>query len=197
MARAVDVRRGSKVQADHSRPSAAPAQLPCPRGPAEALRTAGARVAPARPLTVTVLGALWLVSALAFLVGALAAAARGGWTGPIPLATAAVGIVLTVLAAGMAVGLLALRPWARPLQIGIAGLGLLLCPFSLASATVLFYMLREDARLYFSGKTVPGREESARATELTFSLSLLAMVAVGALVTGFGVWFAFGRRDTF
>ena len=60
----------------------------------------------------------------------------------------------------MGLGLLTLKPWARMLQIGIAGLGLLVCPFTLASATVLFYMLREDARLYFSGKPVPARDEA-------------------------------------
>ncbi len=189
-----------KSEPPKPRPPAAPAPRSGPRpvsaparAPAEALRTAGASVAPARPLTVTVLGVLWLVSSLLFLGGGLLAAARGGWTG-LTLAAAALGIVLALLGGVMGFGLLTLRPWARTLQIGIAGLGLLLCPFSLASATVLFYMLREDARLYFSGKPVPGRGESARGTELTFSLSLLGMVAVGALLIGLGVWLAFSRR---
>jgi len=182
-------------------PPAAPAQRSGPRSvtaparrPVEALRTDGARVAPGRPLTVTVLAVLWLVSLPLFLGGGLIAAARGGWTGLAPLATAALGIVVAVIAATMGIGLMTMRPWARPLQIGIAGLGLLLCPFSLASATVLLYMLREEARLYFSGKRVPARGEAARATELTFSLSLLGMVAVGALLTGLAAWLAFGRR---
>ena len=78
-------------------------------------------------------------------------------------------------------------------EIGIAAVGLALCPFTMASATVLFYMLREDARLYFSGRPVPGRSEAARATELTFSLSLLAMVVLGALLTALSAWLSGGR----
>ncbi len=188
------------VKSEPSRPLArpAPASRPRPvsppmRAPAEALRTAGARRAAARPLTITLLGVLWLVSLLLFLGGGLLTAARGGWAG-LPLAAAWIGIALALLAGVMGFGLLTLQPWARPLQIGIAGLGLLVCPFSLASATVLSYMLREDARLYFSGRAVPAREESAQATELTFALSLLAMVAVGAALTALGLWFAFVRR---
>src|SRR5262245_51023824 len=135
-----------------------------PSGPPDALRTAGARVAPPRPLTVSVLGLLWLVSVPLFLGSGITTGVRAGWSGLVPLLAAGVGIVLGVLAVVMGLGLLTLQPWARMLQIGLAALGLLVCPFTMASATVLFYMLREDARLYFSGRPVPGREESARAT---------------------------------
>ncbi len=67
----------------------------------------------------------------------------------------------------------------------------------MASATILFYMLREEPRLYFSGRPVPGREESAHATELTFSLSLLAMVILGVLLTGLLGWLGAGRAPAF
>jgi hypothetical protein len=179
-------------------PRPAPASARRPSGGApEALRTAATRVAPTRPLTVTVLGWLWLVAVPLFLGGGIATAVRSGGSGLVPTVSAALGIVLGVLGAVMGFGLLTLRPWARILQMGLAGLGLLVCPFTMASATVLFYMLREDARLYFSGLPVPGREESARATELTFSLSLLAMVALGVLLTALLGWLAASRAVAF
>ena len=178
-------------------PRSAPAPARRPSGSAEALRTAATHVAPSRPLTITVLGLLWLVSVPLFLGSGITTAVRAGSSGLVPLFSAVLGIALGVLGAVMGFGLLTLRPWARVLQIGLAGLGLLVCPFTMASATVLFYMLREDARLYFSGLPVPGREESARGTELTFSLSLLGMVVVGVLLTALLGWLAGGRAAAF
>jgi hypothetical protein len=133
---------------------------------------------------------LWLVSVPLFLGTGITTVVRAGASGLVPLLTAVLGVVLGLLGAVMGFGLLTLRPWARVLQIGLAALGLLVCPFAMASATILFYMLREDARLYFSGRTVPGREDAARATELTFSLSLLAMVVLGVLLFALLGWLA-------
>src|SRR5262245_11195799 len=173
------------------RPLSPPARRPA--APAEALRTAGALAAPARPLTVTVLAVLWLLCLPLFAGIGLTTAARAGWRGLVPLGLCALGVLLGLLGGVMGFGLLGLKPWARLLQIGLAAVGLLVCPFTMASATVLFYMLREDARLYFSGRTVPGRSESARATDLTFSLSLLAMCALGSLLTGLTACLSRGR----
>jgi len=161
---------------------------------AGALHTDAALRSPARPLTVTVLAALWLFSLLLFLLGAVVGAAQVGWTSPAGLVSAFFGLTMAAVAAVMAFGLWMLKPWSRFLQIGIAALGLFLCPFSLASATVLFYMLRQEARLHFSGRPVPGHDEASRATELTFSLSLLGMVVLGALVAALGLWFGLSRR---
>jgi hypothetical protein len=174
-------------------PRPLPAPVRRPTAPPDALRTAGAHVAPGRPLTVTVLAVLWLVCLPLFVGIGITTAARAGWTGLVPLLLAGLAVVLGLVGGVMGFGLLGLKPWARMLQIGLAGLGLVVCPFTMASATVLFYMLREDARLYFSGRAVPGRSESARATELTFSLSLLAMVVLGALLTGLTAWMSGGR----
>jgi len=168
-----------------------PARRPSP--PSDALRTAGARVAPRRPLTVTVLAALWLICLPLFVGIGITTAARAGWTGLVPLLLAGIALILGLVGGVMGFGLLGLKSWARMLQIGLAALGLVVCPFTMASATVLFYMLREDARLYFSGRPVPGRSESARATELTFSMSLLAMVVLGVLLTGLTAWLSGGR----
>jgi hypothetical protein len=171
------------------RPVPAPARRPAP---ADALLTAGARVAPARPLTVTILAVLWLVCLPVFVGIGITTAARAGGAA-VPLVLAALAVLLGIVGGVMGFGLLGLKPWARMLQIGLSVLGLVLCPFTMASALVLFYMLREDARLYFSGRPVPGRGESARATELTFSMSLLAMVGLGVLLTGLSAWLSGGR----
>jgi hypothetical protein len=185
--------RPPEPQRSGPRPLSSPARSSS--GPA--VRTDGARKGPARPLTVTVLGCLWLVSVPLFLGSGITTAVRAGGSGLVAILAAALAIVLGLLSAVMGFGLLTLRPWARPLQIGLAGLGLLVCPFAMASATILFYMLREEARLYFSGRPVPGGDDSVRATELTFSLSLLATVVLGVLLTGVAAWLAGGRAASF
>jgi hypothetical protein len=78
----------------------------------------------------------------------------------------------------MAYGLRALAPWGRHLQIAAAALGLLVCPFTLASATVLLYMARADVKAAFErgGSTDGG-------SEATFSLSLVGMLVLGAALT--------------
>jgi hypothetical protein len=156
-------------------------------------RTDGAVRSPGRPLMVTLLASLWLLSLLLYLGSGVFGAARSGWTTPAAIVGAVVSLFLAALSAVMAFGLWTLKSWARFLQIGIAVLGLFVCPFSLASATVLFYMLREDARLYFSGRAVPGSDDQARGTELTFSLSLLGMVALGTILATAGLWYALPR----
>jgi hypothetical protein len=77
----------------------------------------------------------------------------------------------------MAAGLLRLAPWARHLQIATAAVGLFVCPFTLASATVLLYMARPEVKAAFEGGRA-GVPDGA--SEATFALSLLGMLAVGA-----------------
>ena len=54
-------------------------------------------------------------------------------------------------------GLRALAPWARHLQIATAAIGLLVCPFTLASATVLLYMTRPEVKAAFEADRPGGR----------------------------------------
>jgi len=82
----------------------------------------------------------------------------------------------------MAVGLRTRAPWARQLQIVAAGAGLLVCPFTFASATVLIYMLREDVKAAFEGPST-GKAPGAGDAELTFALSLLGMLVLGLGLT--------------
>ena len=132
-----------------------------------------------RPLTISVLAALWLMSVPMYALGGLALAARFSGVGAV--VTGLLGLSLAGLAAALAWGLWSLAPWARSLQIGVAGLGLLVCPFSLASIVVLAYLLTRTGASAFA----EGPEEGPGQTrmEAGFAAALLATVLAGALVT--------------
>jgi pSer/pThr/pTyr-binding forkhead associated (FHA) protein len=132
-----------------------------------------------RPLTVSVLAALWLMSVPMYALGGLALAARFSGAGAV--LTGLLGLTLAGLAAALAWGLWSLAPWARTLQIGVAGLGLLVCPFSLASIVVLAYLLtRTGAAAFQDG---PDEGPAQTRMEAGFAAALLATVLLGALVT--------------
>ena len=132
-----------------------------------------------RPLTVSVLAALWLMSVPMYALGGLALAARFSGAGAV--LTGLLGLLLAGLAAALAWGLWSLAPWARALQIGVAGLGLLVCPFSLASIVVLAYLLtRTGTSAFLDG---PAEAPGQTRMEAGFAGALLATVLLGALVT--------------
>jgi hypothetical protein len=130
------------------------------------------------PLTVTALSLLWALTVPACVAGGLIVALRSEVV--VGVLAAGTGLVLGALAGVMAVGLRARAAWARHLQIAAAGIGLLVCPFTFASVTVLIYMLRADVRATFEA---PGRTTGAGDAEPTFALSLLGMLAVGLALT--------------
>jgi hypothetical protein len=141
-----------------------------------------------RPLTVSVLAVLWSLASLIFAGGGLATASVLRWEGAAAWGAALGGLVLAAVAAGLALGLWSRSPWARPLQIVLAGLGILACPFLPAAVTTLIYMLRAEVRAAFSGKKdlgdlLPADAEalSTGAAETAFSLSILGMVALGLI----------------
>jgi len=141
-----------------------------------------------RPLTVSVLAVLWALGALILAGGGLAATFALQWAGAAAWGAALGGLVLAAVAAGLAFGLWARSPWARPLQIVLAGLGVLACPFLPAAITTLIYMLRPEVRAAFSGKRdlgdlLPAEAEalSTGAAETAFSLSILGMVLLGLI----------------
>jgi hypothetical protein len=98
----------------------------------------------------------------------------------------------------MAFGLWSRSGWARLLQVGIAGLGLLTCSFTLAAATILVYMLRGDVRILFSGRKdfrelSPAEAETVRrgaSADTTFALTILGMFVLGSALTVAGAWLA-------
>jgi hypothetical protein len=146
-----------------------------------------ARPEPHRPLTLTVLAILWMISVVLYPAVGLAAARSGGGASAV-LAMVA-GALLAVVSAGMAFGLWTRRPWARGAQIGIAALGLLLCPFTLASAVVLAYMLRPTTAAHFSSRGPAGEAARPDAAELTFTGLIMATVVLGMILAAGAVLF--------
>jgi hypothetical protein len=129
-----------------------------------------------RPTTLTTLASLWAASVL--LYGASAAFSPFfGLRDEAGTAHAAGSAVMALLSAVMAFGLFTLKPWARLAQAGIAGLGLVVCPFTLASATALIYVLRPATKAAFEGKA------SDDPAETTFTLTLVGTVVLGVLLT--------------
>jgi hypothetical protein len=117
------------------------------------------------------------------VVGVLMAAARlqAGWLGW--LGAAILAMVFAGLGTAMALGLRALAAWARHLQIASAAVGLLVCPFTLASATVLLYITRPEVKAAFEGG---GQAAGADSAEPTFALSLVGMLLLGLALTAIG-----------
>jgi pSer/pThr/pTyr-binding forkhead associated (FHA) protein len=141
---------------------------------------------PHRPLTLTVLAILWMLSVLLYPAAGLAVARTRG--GVAAVLAVGVGVALAAVSAGMAYGLWTRRVWARAAQIAVAAVGLLLCPFSLASAAVLAYMLRPATSAHFSGgSTAQARPPDA--AELTFTGVIMATVVLGAILAAAAVFF--------
>lgn len=167
-----------------------PPELDLPlREPADP-RRAGAAVAggPRRPLTVGVLAGLWALFVPVSVAACLLAAHRLGG-GALPWAIGAVAsVVLAGLGTAMALGLRALASWARLLQIATAAVGLLACPFTLASATVLLYMARPEVRAAFEGDARRPSGTGNGPAEVTFALSLVGMLVLGVALTAIAVF---------
>ncbi|HEY6548154.1 MAG TPA: FHA domain-containing protein [Vicinamibacteria bacterium] len=138
-----------------------------------------------RPLTVTLLAALWLVSILVYAAQAAVSFTLGLSRGE-AIAAALVSIVLALLSGAMAFGLFGLKPWARTAQTVIAALGLVVCPFTLASATTLIYVLRPSTKAAFT----PGARPPADPAEMTFALTLVGTVVLGAALFVAGLFVA-------
>jgi pSer/pThr/pTyr-binding forkhead associated (FHA) protein len=153
-------------------------------GPPPPLATVAA--APVRrPLTVSILAALWAASVLLYGVGAVASLV--GQSGIVAFLGAALCGMLALVSGGMAFGLYSMKPWARIAQIVVAGLGVLTCAYTLASAVTLFYLLRDDAKARFANPEP--RPPDPR--EGIFAAALLGTVVLGALGSiGIGVFSA-------
>jgi len=170
------------------KPAALPA-TPAPRAsvrarPALEREPRGLRP-PSRPATVSLLAGLWALFVPLAVAGVLIAAARlsagaVGW-----VLAGALAVALAGLGTAMALGLRALAPWARHLQIASAALGLLVCPFTLAAATVLLYMTRPEVKAAFEDTT--GDRRGPDSAEPTFALSLVGMLVLGLALLAIAV----------
>ena len=132
----------------------------------------------ARPLTVSVLAVLWVLSIPFHAVTGIALARS--WPGSGGMGIAALFALLAIIAGVMAAGLWTAQSWARPAQIALATLGILNCPFSLAAIAVLTYMLRPPARRYFAHA---GGDPTADQSEAIFAAAVVAAVVLGGLIT--------------
>jgi hypothetical protein len=162
-----------------------PPPLPSPAR-AEARPVSRAPAAPRpRPVTVSILAVLWAVFVPASVGACLLAAHRAGG-GPLAWALgAAAGLVLGGLGLAMALGLYSLAPWARHLQFATAAVGLVICPVTLAAATVLLYMTQPEVKAAFEGHDHP----ASGTADATFALSILGMLVLGAALTAIAVLF--------
>ncbi len=157
-----------------------------PREPADT-RRAFAAGGPARPATVGVLAGLWALSVPVSVAACLFAAHRLGGGVLLWTVGALASLVLAGLGTSMALGLRALASWARHLQIATAAVGLLACPFTLASATVLLYMTRPEVKAAFEGDARRPSGTGNGAAEATFALSLVGMLVLGLALTAIAV----------
>ncbi len=147
---------------------------------------AAAALSTGRPLTVTFLSVLWALFVPISAAASLYAASQSG-SGPLVwFAGATLAVIVAGLGTAMAIGLRALAPWARHLQIAAATVGLLACPFTLASATVLLYMSRPEVRATFEPRPGASRAGTGSA-EPTFALSILVMLALGIILSAIGL----------
>ncbi len=165
------------AEAAASLPAASP-----PPGRPEANPPRRAQPSAKRPLTVTILVVLWTAfgpaASSAIVVTAVRLEAGGiEWT-----AAAVLSLLLIGGGLAMALGLRALAPWARHLQIASSYLGLLACPFTPLAVTSLLYMNRSEVRRVFEQREA---SDATGATETTFALSIVVMTLVGAALTAF------------
>jgi hypothetical protein len=178
------------------RPKAPQRPRSSPPRPASFPPRAGGAIRPAqgagqipRPLTITLLAALWMLSSVGYAVGGFALAAfwRHEAGAVLPVAG---GLLMAVVCAAMGAGIWLRRPWARILQMVFAVLGMLSCFFIPVCAAVLVYMLRPEVRLQFQSQG-DLRGLSARDSEtvtddsadLAFSGAILGALFLGLLVT--------------
>ena len=185
-----------------ARPATPPPPLATRARPAAPVATPRLLRGPlARPLTLTVLAGLWALSVLLYAGGGVAL----GFTAGLPKGPAAAGLAaglfMAALSAAMAYGVWIRAPWARVVQIVLAGAGVLNCPFTLASVTVLFYLLRPEGSLHFSGRALEELGEEERtlvlddSAEGAFAGTLIGTVLVGTVAAGALVALAIPRLE--
>jgi hypothetical protein len=130
-----------------------------------------------RPLTVTVMSVLWMASGVIYL-GCFVAGAIGTRGGPlVDIPMGVTGGLLAIVAAFLAPGLWLVRPWARVMQIVVAGAGALTCVFTLPSAAAIVYLLRPEVAARFATGRGPGDPK-----EGLFTGIILGTVAFGVLI---------------
>ncbi len=140
-----------------------------------------------RPATVSLLAGLWVLFVPAVVASCLFAAHRLGGSALAWTLAGLASLVLAGLGATMALGLRTLAPWARHLQVAAAAVGLVVCPLTLASATVLFYMTRPEVKAAFEPDGRPAPRAGTAADEATFAVSIVGMLVLGVALAAAGL----------
>jgi hypothetical protein len=143
-----------------------------------------------------VLALLWAASALLYAPAGIGYVAWSGLRGGYGTGIVVASVVMSLLATLMAFGLWWRAPWARILQIVVAAIGLFDCPFLIATAAILAYMLRGDIKLQFSGRS-DFRQLSADEADVVrrgspeglFTAAILGGVVIGALAAAVVLFF--------
>jgi pSer/pThr/pTyr-binding forkhead associated (FHA) protein len=188
-----------------ARPRQAPPPPRPPRRPSPnpnlACTTRAERERSSRPVFISVLSALWGVFALLLASAGMVLVLLQKVPPGLPLAAVLAGCILGVgTGLLMATGLWMMLPWARWAQVALAVLGLLNCPFTLASSLVLYYFLRPAARAQFESRLGRVDVDPEHAVDLSSSsetglcVALLALVALGiSLSASVGFWLHHAR----
>lgn len=178
------------------RPAPAPPALPrsaappAPRPPAPGVASGGPIE---RPMTVTLLAVLWMIGVLYYPIVTILS--LRGSSGAISFVLGAVGVLATLVSGVMAWGLWARQAWARFLQMGLCGLGILTCVFAPACGTILAYLFRGDVASHFGDERPqgPGAGEDGR-LEPYFTAAVAGLIVLpillGALLGLIGVFAA-------
>jgi hypothetical protein len=168
-----------------------PPRAPHPPGRVDAGRATVIADEAERPLTVTLIAGLWALFVPGSVATVLYGASRAGVGAAGWAAAAVLSAALAGLGVAMALGLRSLAPWAHRVQVAAAVVGLVVCPFTLASVTVLLYMSRPEVKhVFFAGRRGgPG----AGASEPTFAMSILGMLGLGLAVSAIALLLA-GHR---
>jgi hypothetical protein len=144
----------------------------------------------------------WLLGVLLFGGTGLGLAFFAGWETLPAVLVAFCGVTLAAIGGAMGVGLWTLSPWARLLQLGLSGLGILSCVGTLPSIAILVYMLRPEVRVVFSGapgirQLTPEQSEvlSKARSDTPFLIAILAAFVVSAVLGGAVAWGAYWYLD--
>jgi len=153
-----------------------------------------------RPATVSLLAGLWLLGVLLYGGLGLALARAGSWGAATTAVIALSGVLMASISGAMGFGLWTLQPWARMMQLTLAGVGLLTCVGTLPCAAILAYVLRPEVEILFSGardyrELAPRQAESLASapSDVPYTVAILASLVIsavlGALLAWGGYWY--------
>jgi hypothetical protein len=172
-----------------------------PRPPAQPQARALAGLIP-RPATVSLLAGLWLLGVLLYGALGLGLARAGDWGTAATAVIALSGVVMASISGAMGFGLWTLQPWARMMQLTLAGVGLLTCVGTLPCAAILAYVLRPEVEILFSGardyrQLAPRQAEllADAPSDVPYTIAILVALVISAVLAVLLGWGAYWYLD--